>query len=536
VEAAQLGAPRALTAVRARPLAAAAPLALITAVGALLRLWDFGKVGPNPFYDAAVRSMTLSWPNFFFGAYEPGGQVSIDKAPADLWLQVASVKLFGFSSVATRVPEVTAGILAIPLLYAFVLRIFGPAAGLAAAASLAVLPTAILTAHTDTMDSLMMLLDVLAAWLVVVGAQQRRAVAFVGAGAVLGLAFNVKLFEALIALPAIGLLMLLVPGLPARRRAGAIAGAAVAFVAVSLSWIAIASMTGLGARPWPIGSTNGSIWNVVFVFNGTARLTGAATARALTQDPPGLLRFFHEGHQHYLTSVGTMLLAAVVLGSAATSLALARRRFDRLQLAGAVCLGVWLVLGVALLSHVQRLQPRYLEAVTPAIAAVTGIAVSSLASVVRSRHASPLAVAGMVAVLAVPAVSAVKVARAHRSDAGAPILTTPARLTALSRFLAEHRPRGRYELASTSTFAAAPLIIRDARPVLMLTSLYGRPLLTGAQLQHLVARGQVRYLLGRPACGASACVDVMRWARAHTRDVSALAGQPGGTLYRLSAR
>ena len=42
--------------------------------------------------------MGLSWHNFFFGAFEPGGSVSIDKPPVDLWLQVASVKLLGFSS------------------------------------------------------------------------------------------------------------------------------------------------------------------------------------------------------------------------------------------------------------------------------------------------------------------------------------------------------------------------------------------------------------------------------------------------------
>ncbi|MGZ6565459.1 MAG: glycosyltransferase family 39 protein, partial [Solirubrobacteraceae bacterium] len=146
------------------------PVALITVAGAVLRLWSFDRVGANPFYDAAVRSMSLSWHNFFFGAFEPGAQVSVDKAPADLWLQVASVKLFGFTDVAMRVPEVAGGILAIPLLYDLVRRPFGHVAGIAAAATLAVLPAAILTAHSDTMDSVMMALDVLAAWLVVVGA------------------------------------------------------------------------------------------------------------------------------------------------------------------------------------------------------------------------------------------------------------------------------------------------------------------------------------------------------------------------------
>src|SRR3954468_15097530 len=186
----------------------AGPLLAITIAGAVLRLWAFGRVGSNPFYDAAVRSMSLSWHNVFFGAFEPGAQVSVDKAPADLWLQVASVKLFGFSSTSLRLPEVAAGILAIPLLYDLVRRLFGRPAGLGAAAALAVLPAAILTAHSDTMDSVMMLLDVLAAWLVVYGVQTRRAWPVAAAGAVLGLAFNVKLFQALIPVPAIAVLLL----------------------------------------------------------------------------------------------------------------------------------------------------------------------------------------------------------------------------------------------------------------------------------------------------------------------------------------
>src|SRR5207253_1262469 len=80
-------------------------LALLTAAALVLRLLDLGKVAPDPFYDAAVRSMGLSWHNFFFGAFEPGGSVSIDKPPVDLWLQVASVKALGFSSATLKLQQ-----------------------------------------------------------------------------------------------------------------------------------------------------------------------------------------------------------------------------------------------------------------------------------------------------------------------------------------------------------------------------------------------------------------------------------------------
>jgi hypothetical protein len=311
----------------------------------------------------------------------------------------------------------------------------------------------------------------------------------------------------------------------------------------------------------------------------------------LAIDPPGPLRFFHSSAHGYATTFGTMLLAALVLGAAGLVASLVRRRagvrIDRLQLAGAAFFGTWLVLGVGLLSNMQRLQPRYLEAATPAIAAVVGVGLAALvasarrgrslaaaalvaavtsvavggavlahaptwavvvavagaagcgivaASGARPQRATALTVLGLIAVLAVPASAAVKVAGRHRSAAGVPLRTSPARLAALSHFLIAHQGRARYEVASPNVVRAAPLITRDARPVLMLTSLYGRPLLDASRLRQLVAGGEVRYaLLGRAACTSRGCAAVVRWARTHARDVSAPARQPRGTVYRLTA-
>ncbi|MDX6728164.1 MAG: hypothetical protein QOK49_2969 [Baekduia sp.] len=577
--------PRTRAAVRSRAVAIA-PVIAITLVGAALRLASFGRVGPNPFYDAAVRSMTLSWHNLFYGAFEPGGQVSTDKIPVDLWLQVASVKLFGFSGVATRVPEVAAGILAIPLLYDLVRRLFGRAAGLGAAATLAVLPTAILTAHSDTMDSVMMVLDVLCAWLIVVGARSRRAWPVVAAGAVLGLAFEVKLFQALIAAPALALLALVALDLPRWRKVAALAGAGAAFVAVSLSWIVAASTTPLSGRPWPIGSTDGTIWSVVFGFNGIDRLRGSASPAALKLDPPGALRFFRAGGHDYAATVGTTLLAALLLGAVALAAVAASRaggrsaRPQRLTVAGAAFFGTWLLSGAALLSHMQRFQPRYLEAVTPAIAAVVGVGVARIAGQGGRLGAAALAVCGaalavagallagpptwaiavalagagacavlavapgarrararaviafgLVATLAVPTASAVTVARQHRSDAGLPSRLSAAQVASLSRFLIARQHGARYELVSPTVARAAPLIVHDGRPVLMLTSLDGRPLVGPDRLARLVAAGEVRYAM----LGSGGGAPVLRWAKAHAHDVSAAAGLPRGQLYRLSS-
>jgi 4-amino-4-deoxy-L-arabinose transferase-like glycosyltransferase len=485
-----------------------APVALITALAAVLRLWAFDRVPGNPFYDAAVRSMSLSWHNFFFGAMEPAGQVSVDKAPADLWLQVAAVKLFGFSGVVVRLPEVLAAVAAIPLLYDLVRRLSGRTAGLGAALALAVLPAAIVTAHSDTMDSVMMLLDVAAAWLAIVSGP-------VAAGAMLGLAFNVKLFEALLVAPALVVLI----ALTAPRRGRALGGFAAATVGVGVSWIAIASLVPLAHRPWPFGSTDGSIWSSVFGYNGVDRIGGAASTAALKLDPPGPLRFFGTSGHQYLWLVGTALVPAIVL----PLLALVRGWRPKPP-AGAVFFGAWLLTGVVLLSAIQRMEPRYLETTTPAIAAAIGIGAAALSR----KHA--IVACCLVAALAAPAAGAVWVAGRHESDAGLGSRTKPAQLAVLSGFLATHTRGARYEVASSAVYRSAPLIVHDARPVLVLAGQGGRQLVTPARLASLVVAGDVRYaLLSRLPTPS------VRWALQHGHDISGSLGLPPHTLYRLTA-
>ena len=192
-------------------------LAVITAAAAALRLIAIGKVETDPFYDAAVRSMGFSWHNLFFGAFEPGASVSIDKPPVDLWLQVASVKLFGFTPTTLKLPEALSGIAAVPLLFLAVRRIWSTTAGLAAAAALALLPVDVITSRSDTMDGVMMLLIVLALLFAVRACESGRLGWLFAAAAVLGLAFDVKILESLVALPGLALLVLL--GFPGTRRA-----------------------------------------------------------------------------------------------------------------------------------------------------------------------------------------------------------------------------------------------------------------------------------------------------------------------------
>ncbi len=417
-------------------------LALIVALAAALRLVDLGAVRLDPFYDAAVRSMGLSWHNFFFGAYEPGGSVSIDKPPVDLWLQVASVKLLGWGSTSLKLPEALAGTASVPLLYAAVRRPFGALAGLVAALALATLPIEVVTARSDTMDAVMMLLLVVALLALVLACESGRTAWLLAAAAALGLAFDVKLLESIVALP--GLLVLACLGLPRRagpgpgrarayaRPAAQIGAAACVYVLVALSWLGATLLFPASERPYAIGSTDGSAWNAAFVFNGTERLSGKTTevgqstaapvgagdganlaktmgtspqARTVavrgattghpgtagtTPAPPSPTRLLARSGELPAKWLGWEALAALVLSVAVVASLLRAQRGEapqgaaaedrrRVRRATAIGLFVWLASGIVLFSAMVRLHPRYVESFVPAVVAMYGIGVALVA-------------------------------------------------------------------------------------------------------------------------------------------------------------
>jgi 4-amino-4-deoxy-L-arabinose transferase-like glycosyltransferase len=579
-------------------LAAAAPLVLVLALAAGLRLWSFAGVGGNAFYDAAVRSMSLSWHNLFFGAFDPTGMAAIDKAPVDLWLQVASVKLLGFGTVALRLPEALGGIAAVWLLYALGRRLFGRAAGFAAATALAVLPASVLTGRSDTMDSLMSALIVLAAWLVVRAAQSpgARVRWLLAAGAALGLAFNVKLSEALIPLPAIALLGWLALEGPARRRLAALGAGGAAFLVVSCSWLVAVTLAS-GTKPFPIGSQDGTAWNVVVVFDGLARL-GLTTTNGPqpTTGGAGPLVLLGSGGARMGAMIGGELIVALLAGGVALLLARGPQ-LSRLTRAGIAFTACWLLTGLVVFSFTGGLRTRYLEALAPAVALALGAGVAAIAraatgSSPRARRAavaalaltilaaagyaiptaqppraaligaavaalliclSPVArsapplragllVVALAGLLAIPAITAVRLADHHLSDAGNPGGMPLAEVARLDHYLAVHRHAARYAFAVTAAAKAGPLIVRDPRPVLVLTTAYGIPLTSAHRLAADVRTGKVRYVLmgGSPcrpgAAHATGCAPAVMWARAHGTDVSLKAGAyHHGTLLRLRA-
>ena len=219
--------------------------------------------------------MMDNWHNFFFAAYDPGGFVTIDKPPVGFWLDVASARLFGFTSFSILLPQALAGVLSVLLLYYLVRRHFGVAAGLLAALALALSPISVVTNRNITIDSTLALTLLVGAWAVLRAAETGRLRWLLLSAAIVGIGFNIKMLEAYLVVPAFGLLYLLAAPRSLWKRIGHLALAGMLLLVISLSWVVAVDLTPASQRPY-VGSTqDNSELSLAIGYNGIERLLGS---------------------------------------------------------------------------------------------------------------------------------------------------------------------------------------------------------------------------------------------------------------------
>jgi len=366
-------------------------LLVVAALAALSYAWGLDNAALEPFYGAAARSMSTSWHNFFFGAFDPDGTVTVDKLPGALWLQALSLRAFGFNTWAIVMPQVVEGILTVLVLYRAVRRLAGPVAGIVAAVVLAASPVTALLNRGNISDSLLILLLALAADATSRALMTGRLRSLLAAGVWVGLAFQAKMTQAWLVLPALWLVYLIAsPARPGRRMVHVIV-ATVVTVLVSLSWMLAVTAVPTHDRPYVDGSRNDSEFAQVFDYNGVARFggTGALTSSVGPVAPflqvglreraslNGSTAFIGRSWHRLLSGLlgrddGWLLPAALF---AFTSLLVARRRQPRTDPVRAcgVLWGTWLLVHVVVFSDGVYLNSYYTAALSPAIAALCGI-------------------------------------------------------------------------------------------------------------------------------------------------------------------
>jgi 4-amino-4-deoxy-L-arabinose transferase-like glycosyltransferase len=262
--------PRAVTQLRARP-----ELAGVMTVAAALNLWGLSINGfANTYYSAAVRSMTTSWHNFVFISLDRTGLMTVDKPPLALWVQALSARVFGFNSLSLLIPQALMGVAATGLIYDLTRRRFGRPAGFAAGLALAATPVVVAVSRHNNPDELLVLCCVAALWFTVRALETGRTRWLIWAGVCVGLGFETKMGVALMVVPGIAAAYLYVAPrgyLTAIRQL--LAGGA-SLAVVGLAWPVLVTLTPAVDRPWISGTSDNSIWSLIFSYNGVGRIAG----------------------------------------------------------------------------------------------------------------------------------------------------------------------------------------------------------------------------------------------------------------------
>ncbi|MDT5250372.1 MAG: hypothetical protein QOJ28_3006 [Mycobacterium sp.] len=386
---------------------------------AVLYLWGLGSSGwANSYYAAAAQAGTQDWKAWLFGSLDAGNAITVDKPPAAMWVMALSGRLFGFNEFTMLLPEALMGVAAVAVLYFTVRRSSGASAGLIAGAALALTPVATLMFRFNNPDALLVLLLVVAAYCTVraidAGSARRMSMWMALTGCAIGFAFLTKMLQAFLVVPGLALAFLVAAPFGIWKRLGALLIGGATMI-VSAGWyVALVSLWPAGSRPYIAGSTDNSLLQLAFGYNGIERIAGNEGGGPGGGGPGG--RGGHGGGMNLFfggdpgigrlfgPSMGveaSWLLPAALIGLV-VGLWLSWRatRTDRVR-AGLLLWGGWLLVTGAVFSFMAgTVHPYYNVALAPAVAALVGISVAQLVQR-RASLVPRLVLAAMLAVTGV---------------------------------------------------------------------------------------------------------------------------------------
>ncbi|MFD9896325.1 ArnT family glycosyltransferase [Amycolatopsis sp. NPDC059027] len=368
-----------------------------------LVLWGWAPAGHTlqPYYVAAVHSMSQNVSTFFFGGFDPAGVVTVDKPPLAFWTQTVGVWAFGFHPWVIAGVQALEGVGAVLALNRVVRRWAGPYTALLAAALYALTPIVTAVGRDNLPDTLLTLLLVIGAYFLTRAIEETSTRWLVLAGVFAGLGFLTKMLVAWIVLPAFAVAYFVGAGESRGRRLAKIGLAGLVTLAVSLSWPVLVGVWP-GAKPFVGSTTDGSVWQLVFGYNGLARLFGdgggisGAYGSAIGADlggAPGPLRLVNAELGGQIAWLLPLALAALVVA------AFRARGATRRVRAGWTLWGGWLLVGAAVFSFTGGIFHGYYTAeLAPAIAALAAAGLTTAwrwhREGGRARFVLPAAVAG----------------------------------------------------------------------------------------------------------------------------------------------
>jgi 4-amino-4-deoxy-L-arabinose transferase-like glycosyltransferase len=289
-----------------------------------------------------------------------------------------------------------AGVLSILILYSLVSRLFGANSGLIASLILAVTPISVATARNNTIDSLLVFTVLAATWMLFKALEHKEGSRWMYASAVMvGLAFNIKMLEAYLVLPAFVILVILARRITRREKLKQFLIAGVILIVVSLTWAIIVDLTPINLRPY-VGSTkHNSVLELMLQHNAVDRFNGVSNPfRLFTHDLGGQISWL----------LPLSLLSAVFILWKIPLQRLKRFKLS-LQQQNVLFWLAWLIPMTVSFATATLFHRYYTVMMAPSIAALSGIGLVRLWSVAVQRKRSGWILFAAIAVLAMFAIT-----------------------------------------------------------------------------------------------------------------------------------
>ena len=347
---------------------------VLAATSGLVTLWNLALGERSEYYASIAMSMSKSLSNFFFGAIDPAGTISLDKIPGSYWASAIFVKLFGFSTWSISAPNAIATV-AVVLVIAFSIKnLYGPRAGLIAGFLVAGVPVAIAVARSNQPESMFVLMLALAFWQALKAFKLTSRKHLIFAGAWIAAAFQMYMIVAWAVWPALILAWFFTQQKLGKKIVDlAIAG--FTSLGLSLLWIFIVWLTPAVSRPYVGGTYSNSPWEMVFGYNALGRFSsdagadGSSSYRSFT--PPfggeaGIDRLFN----YQLSGQVSWLIPATVIAIIAL-LVLREKVTTTIFLAG------WFLTFAVMFSAVSGLHQFYVTAMVIPMVALIAMALEA---------------------------------------------------------------------------------------------------------------------------------------------------------------
>lgn len=253
-------------------------LSIILLLALFLYGWQIWKAGSeNAFYTAAIKSMTESFKNFWYGSFDPAGYITVDKPPVALWFMAISAKIFGLHGWSIVLPSVLFGVGSVYLIYQLVTPFFGKNAGRLSALAMTITPIVVADSRTNNMDATLVFFLLLAVWLLVRSISKHNVWLLIVSFSLIGIAFNVKMLQAFMILPAMYLFYWLAANESWKSKITKLVFATIGLAVFTLAYPVSVDLTPASQRPYVGGSETNSELELAFGYNGTERLLGQTT-------------------------------------------------------------------------------------------------------------------------------------------------------------------------------------------------------------------------------------------------------------------